>query len=164
MVTPNPTQPTIDFPRGLPEGLERFGVIEGPRSSNATPHPFGFLHFMALGAMLCGMDTCEDFVGFAKAREPWLRKWMILPNGIPYGNTILRVFAAMPMEPIRGKHIFAALVPAYLESIIGLRQMWMPCRSFLQPASLFAIAVARYVATWFVLILASVDAFGKYAL
>ena len=73
--------------------------------------------------MLCSMDTCEDFVGFVKAREPWLRKWMILPNGIPYGNTFLRVFAAKPKEPIRGKRTLAALDPANLESIIGLRQM-----------------------------------------
>jgi hypothetical protein len=29
----------------------------------------------------------------------------------------------MPKEPIRGKRIFAALDPIYLESIIGLCQM-----------------------------------------
>lgn len=59
--------------------------------------------------MLCGMDSCEDFVRIAKAREAWLKKWIALPNGIPCGNTLL--------------HVFAAIDPAYLESIIGLRQM-----------------------------------------
>ncbi len=75
MATPNITQTTIDLRGGLPEGLEMFDVIEDPRSGYATRHPFGSILFIALCAMLCGMDTCEDFVRFAKAREAWLRKW-----------------------------------------------------------------------------------------
>jgi len=41
------------------------------------------------------MDTCEDFVRFAKARKDWLSKWVELPNGIPCANTFLRLFAAI---------------------------------------------------------------------
>lgn len=75
MITPSPTETAIDFPdidcrRGLPEGLEMFDAIEDPRSGNATRHPFGPILFIAL----CGMNTCEDFFRFAKAREDWLRK------------------------------------------------------------------------------------------
>lgn len=95
MATGHPDQASVDFRRGLPEGLEMFDVIEDPRSGNATRHPFGSILFIALCAILCGMDTCEDFVRFAKARESWLRKWIALPNGIPCGNTFLRVFAAI---------------------------------------------------------------------
>ena len=51
--------------------------------------------FIALRAILRGMDTCEDFVRFAKAREDWLKQWIALPDGIPCGNTFLRVFAAI---------------------------------------------------------------------
>ena len=36
---------------------------------------------------------------------------------------LLKTETAKPKEPIRGKRIFAAVDPAYLESIIGLRQM-----------------------------------------
>jgi predicted transposase YbfD/YdcC len=36
---------------------------------------------------------------------------------------LLKTEKVKPKEPIRGKRIFAALDPAYLESIIGLRQM-----------------------------------------
>ncbi|NJM36667.1 MAG: ISAs1 family transposase [Akkermansiaceae bacterium] len=88
-------QTTIDLHRGLPEGLEMFDVIEDPRTGNATRHPFGSILFIALCALLCGMNTCEDFARFAKAREDWLKKWISLPNGIPCPNTFLRVFAAI---------------------------------------------------------------------
>ncbi len=36
---------------------------------------------------------------------------------------LLKTEKAKPKEPIRGKRIYAALDPSYLESIIGLRQM-----------------------------------------
>lgn len=95
MATEHPDKAVIDFRRGLPEGLEMFEVIEDPRSGNATRHPFGSILFIALCAILCGMDHCEDFVRFAKARESWLKKWIALPGGIPCANTFLRVFAAI---------------------------------------------------------------------
>jgi hypothetical protein len=38
-------------------------------------------------------------------------------------HNLLKTETAKPKEPIRGKRIFAALDPAYLESIIGIRQM-----------------------------------------
>ena len=92
---PPDERPDIDLRGGLPDGLEMFSVIEDPRSGNATRHPFGSILFISLCAVLCGMDTCEDFVRFAKARREWLEKWIALPNGIPCGNTFLRTFAAI---------------------------------------------------------------------
>ena len=57
MITPNPTQSTVDIHRGLPEDLERFDVIVDPRSGNTPRPPFGSLLFVALTAMLCGMGN-----------------------------------------------------------------------------------------------------------
>ncbi len=70
-------------------------MIEDPRNGKATRHVFGEMIFISLAAILCGMDTCEDFVRFAKSREQWLRKWVELPNGVPCANTFLRLFAAI---------------------------------------------------------------------
>ena len=92
---PSDEKPEIDLRGGLPEGLEMFEVIEDPRCGNATRHLFGSILFIALCAVLCGMDTCEDFVRFAKARREWLEEWIALPKGIPCGNTFLRIFAAI---------------------------------------------------------------------
>ncbi len=95
MSSKNSQNDKLDLRRGFPEGLEMFDILEDPRSSNATLHPFGSLIFIALSAIICGMDTCEDFVRFAKAREKWLKNWVALPNGIPCANTFLRLFAAI---------------------------------------------------------------------
>ncbi len=73
---PPPSTKKIDLRRGFPEGLEMFDLLEDPRSSNATRHPFGGLTFIALSSIICGMDTCEDFARFAKARKDWLCKWI----------------------------------------------------------------------------------------
>ncbi len=56
MATPSPTESTIDFRQGLSKGLEMFDIIEDPRSGNATRHPFGSILFIALCAILCGID------------------------------------------------------------------------------------------------------------
>lgn len=88
-----------------------FDVIEDPRGGNATRHPFGSILFIALCSILCGMDTCEDFVRFAKARKDWLEKWIDLPKGIPCANTFLRVFAAI--DPLR----FAECIAQYIVRI-----------------------------------------------
>jgi len=94
-----------------------FEVIEDPRTGNATRHPFGSILFIALCAVLCGMDTCEDFVRFAKARRVWLEKWIALPGGIPCGNTFLRVFAAI--DPQRFTECMAAFVSSVCPELAG---------------------------------------------
>lgn len=117
MPTLNVTKTAIDFRRGLPEGLEMFDVIEDPRSGNATRHPFGSILFIALCALLCGMNTCEDFVRFAKAREEWLEKWIPLPEGITCANTFLRVFAAI--DPVAFTECLAAFVARICPDLAG---------------------------------------------
>lgn len=94
-----------------------FEVIEDPRGGNATRHPFGSILFIALCAVLCGMDTCEDFVRFAKARREWLEKWIALPKGIPCGNTFLRVFAAI--DPQRFTQCIAEFVAGICPDLSG---------------------------------------------
>ena len=56
----------LDLKKSFPEGLV---ILEDPRKGNATFHPFSSLIFIALSAIICGIDTCENFVRYAKARE-----------------------------------------------------------------------------------------------
>lgn len=115
--SPENTHSTVDLHRGLPEGLEMFDVISDPRTGNATRHPFGSILFIALCATLCGMDTCEDFVRFAKARKSWLEKWIALPGGIPCSNTFLRVFAAI--DPVAFTECLTLFVKAVCPELAG---------------------------------------------
>jgi len=111
MSSKNSQNDKLDLRRGVPEGLEMFDILEDPRKGNATLHPFGSLIFIALSAIICGLDTCEDFVRYAKARKTWLKKWVALPNGIPCANTFLRLFAAI--DPA----IFGECLVAYVTAL-----------------------------------------------
>ncbi|MCP5543651.1 MAG: ISAs1 family transposase [Akkermansiaceae bacterium] len=105
-----------------------FAVIEDPRSGNATRHPFGSILFIALSAVLCGMDTCEDFVRFAKARREWLEKWIDLPDGIPCAQHLPGVFAAIDPRCFVQciAEFVAAVCPVSPDNCVALDA----CRSF----------------------------------
>lgn len=88
----------IDYSKGFPNNILVFESLPDPRNGPSTKHYFGEIIFISLAAMLSGMDTCADFVRFAKGREQWLRYWLKLPNGIPCANTFLRLFATIDAE------------------------------------------------------------------
>ena len=83
MSSKNSQTDKLDLRRGSPEGFDMFDILGDPRKGNATLHPFGSLIFIALSAIICGIDTCEDFVRFARARENWLKKWVAIAQWHP---------------------------------------------------------------------------------
>ncbi len=54
--------------------------------------------FIALAAMVSGMDDFEGFERFAQEREEWLRKWLKMPHGTPSDDTFRRIFTALDPE------------------------------------------------------------------
>jgi hypothetical protein len=42
-------------------------------------------------ALVCGVESVEDITFFGETRQVWLKKHLVLPNGIPGTDTILRV-------------------------------------------------------------------------
>lgn len=70
--------------------------IEDPRSaSNGTLYDFREMLVIAICASLCDMDTCEDFALWARVRQPWLKRFLTLKNGIPASATFYRLFRAL---------------------------------------------------------------------
>lgn len=70
--------------------------LEDPRdASNGTLYDFREMLVIAICASLCDMDTCEDFSFWAEARQPWLKKFLMLKNGIPSSATFYRLFRAL---------------------------------------------------------------------
>lgn len=70
--------------------------IEDPReASNGTLYDFREMLVIAICASLCDMDNCEDFAFWAEARQPWLKKFLTLKNGIPSSTTFYRLFRAL---------------------------------------------------------------------
>lgn len=67
--------------------------IDDPRRrSNGTLHDFQEMLVIAIAAALSDSDTVEDIAHWAEMREPWLRRFLVLKNGIPSEDTFLRLF------------------------------------------------------------------------
>ncbi len=51
---------------GFLSGMEEFHNLSDPRIGKAKRHYFGEVIFIALAAMICGMEGFDDFERFAK--------------------------------------------------------------------------------------------------
>ena len=76
----------------MPSLITIFRDLPDPRSGNAQRHDLLDLLTIALVASVCGAETCVDFAEFAGDREPLLREFLRLENGLPSHDTFSRVF------------------------------------------------------------------------
>jgi predicted transposase YbfD/YdcC len=88
------------------ETLEQFSScwegLEDPRSGNASLHDFYELLVIALCSVLCGGQGAVDMALFAKAKEPFLRGFLELKNGLPSHDTFSRLFRNLDPDQFRG--------------------------------------------------------------
>jgi predicted transposase YbfD/YdcC len=82
--------------------LEEFGAcwegLEDPRTGNAALHDFHDLLMIALCTVLCGGQNATDMAEFAKAKEKFLREFLVLKRGIPSHDTFSRLFRLLDPE------------------------------------------------------------------
>uniref|UniRef100_E6QHJ9 H repeat-associated protein N-terminal domain-containing protein n=1 Tax=mine drainage metagenome TaxID=410659 RepID=E6QHJ9_9ZZZZ len=87
------------------EPLEQFFVcwegLENPRSGNAGLPDFHELLVIALCAVLCGGQGAVDMALFARAKESFLREFLVLENGLPSHDTFSRLFRNLDPEQFR---------------------------------------------------------------
>lgn len=76
----------------MPSLITIFRDIPDPRSGNARRHDLLDILTIALVASVCGAESCVDFAEFAEDREPLLREFLSLENGLPSHDTFSRVF------------------------------------------------------------------------
>ncbi len=74
---------------------EHFAVLPDPRIDRCKRHDLLDIVTVALCAVICGADTWVNVAEFGRSKEPWLRTFLRLPNGIPSHDTFGRVFAAL---------------------------------------------------------------------
>lgn len=72
--------------------------IPDPRSGNAQRHALLDILTIALVASVCGAESCVDFAEFGEDREPLLREFLSLENGLPSHDTFSRVFRLLDPE------------------------------------------------------------------
>ena len=85
-----------------------FGEVPDPRSGNARRHELLDILTIALIASVCGAESCTDFADFARDRQPLLREFLSLKNGLPSHDTFSRVFRLL--DPSAFEKAFSAFL------------------------------------------------------
>ena len=75
--------------------------LEDPRTGNAALHDFNELLMIALCTVLCGGQGAVDMGLFARAKEPFLRGFLKLSNGLPSHDTFSRLLRRLDPEQFR---------------------------------------------------------------
>ncbi len=78
-----------------------FGEIKDPRSDRNSQHLLIDIITITICAVICEAEAWEDIETFAKARESWLRQFLLLPYGIPRHDTYRRVFSRIKPEQLQ---------------------------------------------------------------
>jgi len=78
--------------------LERLIVRDAardPRVERTKHHSLIDIISIAICAVICGADSWVAIETFGKAKQPWLERFLALPNGIPSHDTFGRFFATL---------------------------------------------------------------------
>ena len=75
--------------------------LDEPRTGNAALHDFNELLVIALCSVLSGGQGAVDMGLYARAKEPYLRGFLKLSNGLPSHDTFSRLFRRLDPEQFR---------------------------------------------------------------
>jgi len=104
------------------ETVEQFGAcwegLEDPRRGNAALHDFHELLMIALCYVLCGGQGAVDMAVFAEAKEPFLRSFLTLANGLPSHDTFSRLFRNL--DPDQFRNSFQRFMAQFSEQFKGV--------------------------------------------
>lgn len=94
---------------------EHFSEIEDPRRTGfAHRHDLVEMLVITTCALFSEVEGFEDVAGWARVKEPWLRRFLTLKNGIPSADTFARVFRLL--DPQAFESAFRAWVGSRLPS------------------------------------------------
>src|SRR6476646_8685241 len=97
-----------------------FAGLPDPRVNRTKKHRLDDILGITLCAVICGADSFEEIERFGKARHAWLKRFCVLPHGIPSHDTFNRVLAALDRKK------FAACFGRWMAELCvaaGLRQV-----------------------------------------
>jgi len=72
-----------------------FVDLPDPRKQRGQLHSLDEILTIGLCGVICGAESWTEVAQFGRIKEPWLRSFLKLPNGIPSHDTFGRVFAAL---------------------------------------------------------------------
>ena len=104
------------------DGLDQFAAcwegLEDPRTGNAGLHDFHELLMIALCTVLCGGQGAVDMALFARAKEPFLRGFLKLANGVPSHDTFSRLFRQL--DPVQFRTAFQRFMASFSKTLEGV--------------------------------------------
>ena len=77
---------------------QSFAELTDPRVNRTRRHKLIDILVIGICTVICGGDDYPAMEEFGKAKEPWFRTFLELPNGIPSHDTFWRVFSALDSE------------------------------------------------------------------
>ena len=80
---------------------EHFATLADPRAERGREHMLVDILTITLCAVICGADDWVAVATFGELKEPWLRTFLALPNGIPSHDTFGRVFRLLDPDELR---------------------------------------------------------------
>lgn len=92
--------------------------LEDPRNGNAGLHDFHELLMIALCAVLSGGQGAVDMALFARAKEPFLRGFLKLANGVPSHDTFSRLFRQL--DPVQFRAAFQRFMAFFSKGCQGV--------------------------------------------
>ena len=92
--------------------------LEDPRTGNAGLHDFHELLMIALCTVLGGGQGAVDMALFAKAKEPFLRGFLKLENGVPSHDTFSRLFRQL--DPAQFRAAFQRFMTGFSKQCQGV--------------------------------------------
>ncbi len=95
-----------------------FQGLKDPRTGNAGLHDLHELLFIALCTVLSGGQGATDMARFAAAKEPFLRGFLKLENGLPSHDTFSRLFRLLDPEQFRA--VFQRFMARFAKTVQGV--------------------------------------------
>lgn len=75
--------------------VEHFSIVHDFRLDRNKEHLLIDIIAITICAVICSADTWVDIADFGNAKRDWLKKFLVLPNGIPSHDTFRRVFSIL---------------------------------------------------------------------
>ena len=109
---------TATGPGNLMGGLlDQLKQVKDPRIDRTKRHLLSDILAIAICAVICGADEWTEMEAFGKAKQPWFKTFLALPNGIPSHDTLARVFARL--DPLALQQSFVAWIQGLSQQLAG---------------------------------------------
>lgn len=111
-------KPTTSSSGNLMGGLlDQLKQVKDPRVDRTKRHLLSDILAIAICAVICGADEWTEMEAFGKAKQPWFKTFLALPNGIPSHDTLARVFARL--DPLALQQCFVAWIEGLSQQLAG---------------------------------------------